>query len=266
MGEIFLRIIDFHCHVYPEAIAQKAAQSVRDFYGLGNDAMDGKVDTLLTLGQQAGITDYVILPVSLKPERTRHINQFILDQVAEHPEFIGFGTVHAAQADLMEEVKFIISNGLRGIKMHPDSQVFPIDDPRLFPVYDAFRGRGPVLVHMGDTRYNYSHPQRLRRILDLFPGLQVIAAHFGGYSMQEIAFDFLKDTDCYFDVSSSLMFMQPGEAESYVNRYGAHRFLYGGDFPMWNPVEEMERFNRLSLTETQREQIFHENAERLLKL
>lgn len=261
-----MRIIDFHCHIYPDAIASKAAQSVRDFYGLGNDAMDGKIDTLLTLGKQAGITDYVVLPVALKPERTRHINQFILDQVAEHPEFIGFGTVHAAQKDLMEEVEFIISHGLHGIKMHPDSQVFPIDDPRLFPVYDAFRGRGPVLVHMGDSRYNYSHPQRLRRILDLFPGLQVVAAHFGGYSMQEIAFDFLKDTDCYFDVSSSLMFMQPGEAESYVNRYGAHRFLYGGDFPMWDPVEEMERFNSLQLTDTQFSQIFHENAEHLLKL
>ena len=261
-----MRIIDFHSHVYPEAIAQKAAQSVRDFYGLGNDAMDGKVDTLLKLGRQAGITDYVVLPVAMKPERTRHINQFILDQVAAHKEFIGFGTVHAAQKDLMEEVEFIVSSGLRGLKMHPDSQVFPIDDPRLFPVYDAFRGRGPVLVHMGDTRYNYSHPQRLRRILDLFPGLQVVAAHFGGYGMQETAFDFLKDTDCYFDVSSSLMFMQPGEAESYVNRYGAHRFLYGGDFPMWDPVEEMERFNRLDLTETQREQIFYKNAEHLLKL
>ena len=34
--------IDFHSHVYPEAIAPKAADSIREFYHLGNDAMDGK--------------------------------------------------------------------------------------------------------------------------------------------------------------------------------------------------------------------------------
>ena len=28
--------IDFHTHIYPEAIASKAADNVRDFYGFGN--------------------------------------------------------------------------------------------------------------------------------------------------------------------------------------------------------------------------------------
>ena len=40
--------IDFHCHVYPGAIASKAADNVRQFYnGLGNPAIDGSVQTLL---------------------------------------------------------------------------------------------------------------------------------------------------------------------------------------------------------------------------
>lgn len=261
-----MKIIDFHTHVYPDAIAPKAADSVRTFYGLGNDSMNGMVSTLLDRGAAVGTTQYVILPVAMRPDRTRHINDFILDTLKDHPEFLGFGTVHAAMENLTEEVDYICSNGLRGIKMHPDSQVFSIDDERLFPMYEQIRGKLPVLFHMGDHRFDYSHPVRLKRLLELFPDLQVIAAHFGGYELYEEAYDLLKDTDCFFDVSSSLMFMKPGEAERYINLYGAERFVYGSDYPMWDPVEEMERFMKLQLTDDQRQQIFHKTAESLLHL
>ena len=65
-------------------------------------------------------------------------------------------------------------------------------------MYEAVRGRVPVLLHMGDERYNYSHPVKLRHVLDLFPGLDVIAAHFGGYGMYEEAYTQLKDKNCIF--------------------------------------------------------------------
>ncbi len=259
-----MKFIDFHTHVYPDAIAPKAADSIRQFYSLGNDTMDGTVKMLLEKGDAAGTWRYVILPVAMRPDRTRHINDFILEKLAEQPRFFGFGTVHAAMDDLMGEVAYIRQKGLRGIKMHPDSQVFAIDDERLFPVYEDIQGCLPVLFHMGDHRFDYSHPTRLRHVLDLFPKLQAIAAHFGGYEIYEQAYNLLKDTDCFFDVSSSLMFMGEGVAESYINRYGAERFVYGSDYPMWNPVEEMQRFLRLKLTDDQLQQIAHKTAERIL--
>ena len=262
--EITLEFIDFHTHVFPDAIARKAAESIRQFYSLGESALAGTADTLLERGHAAGIGRFVILPVAIRPDRTRHINDFILEQASLHPEFIGFGTVHAAMDQLMEEVAYIQSHGLRGIKMHPDSQVFAIDDPRLFPVYEQIQGQLPVLLHMGDHRFDYSHPARLRRLLEQFPRLQVIAAHFGGHELYEVAYTLLKDTDCFFDVSSSLMFMDAGMPERYINRYGAERFVYGSDFPVWDPREEMARFLRLKLTDGQFEQIAHITAERIL--
>lgn len=258
--------IDFHSHVYPEAIAPKAADSIREFYHLGDDAMDGKVQTLLEQGTKAGIEKFVILPVALRPSRTRHINDFILEQVAKEPRFYGYGTLHAGMENLCEEVEYIMEKGLRGLKMHPDSQVFAIDDPRLFPVYDMIGDKLPILFHMGDHRFDYSHPARLRKVLDLFPKLQVIAAHFGGYSMYDTAAELLYDKACFFDVSSSLMFMEEGVAEKYINHYGAERFVYGSDFPMWDPVREMERFMQLKLTDSQKEQIAHITAEQILKV
>ena len=256
--------IDFHSHVYPDAIAPKAADSIREFYHLGDDAMDGKVQTLLEQGTKAGIEKFVILPVALRPSRTRHINDFILEEVAKEDRFYGYGTIHAGMENLCEEVEYIMANGLRGLKMHPDSQVFSIDDPRLFPVYDMIGDQLPILFHMGDHRFDYSHPARLRKVLDLFPKLKVIAAHFGGYSMYDTAAELLYDKDCFFDVSSSLMFMEEGVAEKYINHYGAQRFVYGSDFPMWDPVREMERFLSLKLTDAQKEQIAHITAEGIL--
>ncbi|MBQ3529205.1 MAG: amidohydrolase family protein [Oscillospiraceae bacterium] len=261
-----MEFIDFHTHVYPNAIAPKAADSIRVFYGFGEKAMDGTVKTLLERGDIAGTHRFVILPVAMRPENTRHINDFILQTVAEEPRFFGFGTIHAAMENIMDEVDYIMQKGLRGIKMHPDSQVFAIDDERLLSVYEHIQDRLPVILHMGDHRFDYSHPKRLRRVLDMFPDLQVIAAHFGAYEIYEEAYDQLKDTECFFDVSSSLMFMGEGVAESYVNRYGAERFVYGSDYPMWDPAEEMQRFLKLKLTDRQFEQIAHKTAEAILKL
>ena len=261
-----MQIIDIHTHIYPDKIARRATDSVRDFYHIEGSNMDGTVDMLLQRGSEAGISKYVVLPVSNTPNRVRSINSFILEQTGIHDNFIGFGTVHADMEGLSEEVEWIMHNGLRGIKMHPDSQRFPIDDPRLYPVYDAVEGKIPLLLHMGDPRYNYSHPMRLRKILDSFPKLEVIAAHFGGYSMFHTARELLWDTDCVFDISSAMMFMEKGEAERYINSYGAERMAYGTDYPLWNPVEEVKRFQQLDLTDDQFDQIAHKTAERILKL
>ena len=262
-----MKIIDIHTHIYPDKIARKATESVRDFYQLeGNKSMDGTIEMLLQRGAEAGISQFVVLPVSNAPNRVRSINTFILEQTQLHDEFIGFGTLHAEMGNLMEEVEWITANGLRGIKMHPDTQRFAIDAPRLFPVYEALQGKLPVLLHMGDPRYDFSHPVRLRKVLNLFPRLQVIAAHFGGYSMFHTARELLWDTDCVFDVSSALMFMEKGEPERYINSYGAERMAYGTDYPLWDPVAEVKRFQQLDLTDDQFEQIAHKTAQRILGL
>ena len=262
-----MQIIDIHTHIYPDEIALKATNSVREFYQIGMDGkMDGTVSMLLEQGAKAGISQYVVLPVAIRPDRVQGINDFLLEQTKLHENFIGFGTVHAKMDGIADEAERIMEMGLRGIKMHPDSQRFPIDDPRLFPMYEAIQGKIPVMLHMGDLRYDYSHPVKLRKVLDNFPKLQAIAAHFGGYGMYEVAYDQLKDTDCIMDISSSLMFMEDGVAEKYINAYGAERMAYGTDYPLWDPVEEVEKFLQLNLTPEQQEQIAWKTAHRFLNL
>ena len=90
-----MKIIDIHTHVYPDAIAEKAAGSIREFYQT-SDNMDGTVSTLLRRGSEAGISRFVILPVAIRADRVQSINHFITETAAGNNRFIGFGTLHAA--------------------------------------------------------------------------------------------------------------------------------------------------------------------------
>lgn len=261
-----MKIIDFHTHIYPADIAEKATNSIEDFYCLDGGGMVGTPEQLLKIGGRVGIEKFVVLPVAIKADHARHINDFILSETEKHPEFIGFGTVHAGMENIVDEGEYILNSGLKGIKMHPDTQLFNIDDERLFPLYDAIGDRLLFMFHCGDKRYDYSHPRRLRYIMDMFPKLRVVATHLGGYSVWDEAADALRDTDCMLDVSSSLMFMSEAEQKKYINIYGGDRLLFGSDFPLWNPEKELKRFMELKLTESEREKIAYKNAERILNL
>ena len=257
-------IIDFHAHIYPNKIAEKATNATADFYGI-SPACIGTGDELLKEGKRAGIDEFVLLPVATKPGQVRHVNAFILEETAAHKEFHGFGTLHPDCENIMEEAEYILNLGLKGIKLHPDTQQFNTDDKRLFEVFDAIQGRLPLLVHCGDKRFDYSHPARLKKVIDNFRKLQVIAAHLGGWSLFEEAFAILRNKDCYLDISSCMMFLPPETVARYIAGYGADRILFGTDFPLWSPKTEVEAFQRLPLSTENFDKIAYKNALRILK-
>ncbi len=259
-----MELIDFHTHVYPDKIAEKATDATCRFYGIHTD-LTGRVDTLLKKGKEAGITRFVLLPVAERPDQVRHINEFVAGEVKKQSVCYGFGTVHAGMEGLVEEAAFISDIGLRGIKLHPDVQGFAIDDKRLFPLYDYLQDGMPVLFHCGDPRHDFSHPRRLRRVLELFPRLRVIAAHLGGWSLFEEAYACLRDADCFLDLSSCFRYLSPEEMRRYISGYGAERILFGTDFPLWEPKEEVAAFYRLNLPSAALEQIAYQNALRILE-
>ena len=84
--------------------------------------------------------------------------------------------------------------------------------------------------------------------------------------MYETAKEYLSDTNCILDISSTLMFLDRETAEGYVNHYGAERLAFGTDYPVWDPRQEVQRFLSLHLTEDQQEQIAWKTACRFLNL
>ncbi len=258
-------IYDFHAHIYPEKIAARAVEGVGNFYQLPM-AADGTAETLLKLGKPAGITNYVVHSVATGARQVESVNDFIIREVQEHPdEFTGFGTLHPDYGNLLGELERIKRAGLSGLKIHPDSQRFYVDDKRMYPVYDYLQGRLPILIHCGDYRYDYDHPRRIRKLLEEFPRLTVIAAHFGGWSVFDVAVEYLQDKNCYLDCSSSVMFVGKRRALELIRIYGAERMLFGSDYPMWNPAEELSVLQSLGLTGEELDCMLYKNAERILE-
>lgn len=261
-----MKLIDFHTHVYPDSIAEKATHSVESFYSIKAD-YKGSVHELLELSDKHGISLNVVLPVAVKPTGVSHINDFAAEIQKTDSRLYCFGTVHAGMDGIEAEAERLMETGLHGIKLHPDTQLFNIDDERLFPVYELIEGRVPLLTHVGDPRFNYSHPERLRRVMKMFPRLVCIAAHFGGWEMTDKGIENLSDMEnCYVDMSSTFYYMPLSEGRRLVSAYGEDRVLFASDFPAGSPVTERENLMRLDISDDAKEKIAYKNAERLLGL
>ena len=162
------------------------------------------------------------------------------------------------------DVNEIVALGLKGVKLHPDIQKVKLDDPRMHKMYELCEGRLPMLIHTGDCRYDNSNPNRIIPILDKYTNLTVIGAHFGGWSVWEEATQKLnKYKNFWVDCSSSLYAISPQKAKEIIDVYGTDRVLFGTDYPLWTPEEEIDRFMEVELTEQEREDIFYNNAAKL---
>ena len=261
------RIIDAHCHIYPDKIAEKASESTGNFYDIPM-CLDGKISTLMEYGTKAGIEHFLVQSVATTPKQVSSINNFIAESVANsNGLFTGLGTLHPDSEDIEADVNEIISLGLKGVKLHPDIQKFKIDDYRMLKIYELCEGKLPILMHTGDCRFDYSNPNRLIPILDIYKDLTVIGAHFGGWSIWEEATKQLSGyKNFYVDCSSSLYSITADTAKELIMAYGTDKVLFGTDYPMWEPEKEIARFMEIDLTDEQREAIFYNNTAKLFNL
>ena len=56
------------------------------------------------------------------------------------------------------------------------------------------------------------------------------------------------------------------KAKELILAYGTDRVLFGTDYPLWTPEEEIERFMSLDLTDEQREDILYNNTAKLFNI
>lgn len=265
---MYFPIIDSHCHVYPDKIASKAVEGIGKFYDLSM-YYDGRCSTLIEYGSKIGVKHYVIFSVATTPHQVHSINSFIAETVkASGGLMSGLGALHPDSENVEGDIEEIVSLGLKGVKMHPDFQKFHIDDDKCYKIYEMCQKRKlPVLLHTGDSRYDYSNPQRMKRVLDDFPQLTVIGAHFGGWSCWNEAADTLSGyKNFYVDCSSSFDWLTADESRKLVRKYGADHVLFATDFPMWNHEAEFGSFMDMKLTDEENAQILYKNAVKLFNI
>ncbi len=262
------RVIDAHCHIYPPRIAAAAVRGTDKFYDL-HSVYDGTTDDLLTRGAAAGFDHVIVQSVATTPHQVKSINEFIAAEVnASNGWMTGLGTLHPDSRDMAGDIAHLRELGLRGVKLHPDIQEFKIDDYRCLKIYELCEREGlPILLHTGDSRFDYSNPNRLLPVMKIYTGLTVVGAHLGGWSVWDEAVEKLVDLpNLYVDTCSCFAFMDRQKMRDIILAYGTDRVLIGTDYPMWPMEDEIDALLSLRLSEEDNRKILAENAEKVFGL
>ena len=266
------KVFDIHTHTYPEAISEKAVVNLGKFYDFVCQGK-GTYAHLESQAEEHNVKGYLLFSVATNAHQVEKVNTSIanLAELSRSRGFltVGFAGMHQDFPNMEGEIARSVSLGLCGVKIHPDIQEVDIDDPRMLKLYELVEGRMPVYFHIGDNRpqYRFSEAHKLAKVLRMFPKLEVVAAHLGGYKSWESAIEHLAGNDrVWYDTSSALWAMTPEYADYVVGKLGSEHVMFGTDYPVMNTKEELERLFKLKLTEQQKEDILWNNAVRFLRL
>lgn len=261
-----MKIADIHAHIFPEKLAEKASHSIGGFYGIPIER-EADMPRLLAEDALAGITRCAVSNSATTPQQVVHANTFLAESVKGHRGYIAFGTIYPGMDGFEEELDRMVALGLRGVKIHPDFQKLAIDDARGIETYQAIARRGlPVLFHMGDDRYDFSSPERLTNLLRRVPDLRAVAAHFGGWRIWPQSLAHPQPQNVLYDTSSTLGMISRDMVLRFIDMIGPDRLIFGTDFPMWSPKDELDRFFSLGLDERSQQKILYANFMKLLNL
>ena len=255
-------IIDIHTHVFPDEVASRAVSLLGQTSGI-QPSLDGTTTALRKSMRTAGINRCALMPIATKLQQVARINQWIAGLDREY--FIPFGTIYPPAGDFDGQINQILELNLPGIKLHPDYQDFYPDDESVFPLYDILQKNGLiVLMHCGrDPSFEGIHtpPHSIRRIIDTFPDLILIAAHFGGYQVWDDVERYLIGTPVFLETSYTLPFLAADRFVAMARAHGIERVLFGTDSPWTDQREEIDKIKACGLSKDERERIFHLNAE-----
>ncbi|MET7762888.1 amidohydrolase family protein [Streptomyces sp. NPDC005393] len=152
--------------------------------------------------------------------------------IARHPDRLaGYLTVNPFQDPEEEITRFADHPGMVGVKLHPDLHEYPITGPRYAPVWELAERTGrPVLTHTW-TGSAFDDPGMVAEVAERHPTARILLGHCGalphGYArVIELAG---RHPNLYPEICGSY-FTGPWLTRM-VAELGAHRVVYGSDFP-----------------------------------
>lgn len=247
-------------------------------------------------GEEFSSTRFLVMPFEAR------FNTAVLSHVTRNPRFLGmylmFNPNEAHQfwteADRVESIEELMKRSyVVGLKSH--SSVFGIrmDDPRYSPYYQAAEQHGmPVLLHAASSGQDFNSAEMTRRVLDRFPDLKIILAHFGGLHPRYMEEAVRLAEECprlYLDTTAmhqigaqrrvdnksfSRVTVKAEDREIEAmkravlgifmgfSKTRTHQVLFGSDLG-WNPPEEYSLWPVDQLEEDLARMIFIENSRRV---
>jgi len=280
-------MIDFHTH--PVMIKElldadeELESNIHNVFGFHFPALP--LDNFLLEMDEAGIDQAVLLPIDCTTSHNCVIvsNDQIAMLVNKTPRFIGFASIDSqvtnAPLQLMRAIRDL---GLQGLKLDPSLQKFSPDDEKIaYPVYEMCAQLGiPILMHSGMSwtpsgLARYAQPLLLEPVIQEFPTVNFILAHFAWPWVQEAVMLAVKYKNVYLDTSimysgtprdtlHQVLVKQIGL--SVIERSIREQVLFGSNYPRIDMRRSVRGIQALDLRNDVEEMILSKNAHRLLGL
>lgn len=264
-------IIDFHTHIFPDAIAERTIDLLYKSCKIP-PSTNGTVSGLLQSMERSGVDMSVILPVVTKPSQFQSINAFAQSINEKYAgRLISFGGIHPDSEDYKKELRTIKEMGLPGIKLHPEYQNTMIDDVRYMNIIEYASELGLIIsTHAGkDSAFTESvhcPPDKMRKVIDTIRPEKFIVAHYGGWKRWEMVYEYLAGADVYLDTSVTLPYIEQDLFLKIWEKHDKKKLLFATDSPWDNAVTAVEAFRALPISGEEKAAVFGGNAKRLLGL
>ncbi len=263
-------VVDFHTHVFPDKVAPHVVENLKEKGGLVCHS-EGTVNGLRHYLDMSGIDYAVAMGVAIRPDLVKKTNDWLT--AVDDERVIPFASIHPDYPDPAGELDRLRENGIKGLKFHSPFQQFRPDEKRMMRIYEAMGQDMIAFFHAGSGLSSeggevLATSASIAAVRRSFPRLKMVAAHFGSYKRIEDAWEHLIGKDLYLDTSwaPTLAGLDVEEVRKIINRHGYENVVFGSDFPVSDPLAEIQVIVNLGLEEDQRDAILGGNARRLLSL
>lgn len=280
-------IIDFHTHVFPDKIAEKALKGLSDS-SRAVPYTNGTVFDRMESMKKAKIDYCVNLPVATKASQVEGINNAAIENLEDslNSGIIPFGAMHPKYGDVKNELKRLKLAGIKGIKIHPAFYGLDICDMAVMNIiYEASALELIVLTHagwdIGFPERNYIPIESLLRIDKEIGPEKMVLAHMGGWKDWERVLEYLAGSKYFFDTAFAIGkvnarpdlpspmltdMLSHDDFAQMCKKHGINKILFGTDSPWSDQIEYVDEISAIDFSDYEKECIFSNNAKALLEM
>lgn len=201
-------------------------------------------------------------------------NDALIALASQHPQVAPIGTVHPYDGQAaLDELARIAAKGVRVLKIHAHTQQFDVADPRVLALVRK-AGELGVAVLLDNASILPGDNEKLFNLAARAPDTKLVLAHMGGANFRYWNILALARTadgfgfqNLYFDISATVLLAgdTPLEEEFVwtLRNVGIDHVLLGSDFPQISLARTLEAFEKLDLSEDEKQKIRVGNARTL---
>lgn len=278
-------ILDAHTHVFsPEVCANWADYCDRDpwfgsLYGKAKARL-ATIDDLIESMNGSTIGGAILCGFPWQdPGLCRAHNDYMADCASRFPDRVRWlasvSSITEIPGRLERDLVDAVARGACGFgELNGDAQGFELDRVSWVDQVARFSrdARLPIMFHVSEPLgHDYpgkgaSWPQKTVPFLERFPGLTVVAAHWGGglpfYELMPEVKAAAMNT--VYDSAASTYLYDFRVFRTVLDLVGERRVLFGSDYPVLGQKRFLERTERISWrSTTEREMVLGGNARRL---